>query len=128
MNKQYKTISGKPVRIICTDSAIPDYPVVAIVNNDYVTTYTEDGKYYKYESATNNIMSLVEISPYEDWEIDDPISIIYQNGEKLSAHFAGVDEITGHPKAFLSGKTSHTGSATTALYTEICTIVNLNHS
>lgn len=60
--KKYQTRTGKPVRIICTDAKIRDYPVIALVTNiiegqehDCLTLLTEDGKMYKTDEESEII-------------------------------------------------------------------------
>jgi hypothetical protein len=51
MDGVYKTVAGYSVRILCTDSGINGYPVVAIIGHSdgltEVETFTSDGEVFK---------------------------------------------------------------------------------
>lgn len=59
MGKQYRTQDRREVRLLCTDSGIPDYPVVAIVDRK-VLAYTADGHNNKYVQSSAD---LIEVKP-----------------------------------------------------------------
>lgn len=55
---------GRKVRVICTDSSIPDYPVIGIVEHDdpsrnHLRTYTKDGQYMTDNSGVLSECDLV---------------------------------------------------------------------
>ncbi len=64
MGKQYKTRSGRPVRILCTDRNHPIYPVIALLPgtaSESTQTYTKDGSWSS--SGAENILDLIEVKP-----------------------------------------------------------------
>lgn len=104
MGKQYKTRGGYPVQILCVDGPHEDYPVVAILDNA-VLAFTIDGHY---SSGTPSARDLIEISPYEDFKIDDKVMVrdcVGDDWEKR--YFAGVT-CDGCASAYDSGYTSWT--------------------
>jgi hypothetical protein len=48
---------------------------------------------------------LIEVSPYEDFKIDDKVLVWDEGGLKHRRYFAGVS-ISGKPMAFVDGNTS----------------------
>lgn len=109
INKKYRTKEyGYNVRIICTDAVSEGglYPVVALVRingNDVVTRYTENGSYLHSNGSRHD---LVEITPYYDFKIDDPVLVWDRFGETpQKRYFAGVDK-GGDPTTFANGATS----------------------
>lgn len=86
MDKKYRTKAGWAVRILCTDLKDSRYPVAAAITipakrNDageiivdsaeMIQRYTADGSYI--HSDGNHSFDLVEISPAEDYKVDDPV-------------------------------------------------------
>ena len=80
INKKYKTRSGLPVRILCTDRNDDNYNVVALVSisdtQDRVDFYTIKGKYFS-DGELEHYMDLVEVPPikvgdlvmcWKDWQ------------------------------------------------------------
>lgn len=64
MGKQYKTLSGLPARILCTDRNHPSYPVIALVPgiaHERPITYTKDGAFSS--SGVENTLDLIEVKP-----------------------------------------------------------------
>ena len=65
INKKYKTRSGLPVRILCTDRKSEPYTVVALVSYsetvEKLTMHTKDGQYFRYGSGDE--LDLVEVRP-----------------------------------------------------------------
>lgn len=53
MDKQY-TSNGRPVRILCTDRE-GNYPVVTIVGDNDVITFTLEGRYRAYDSCIEDL-------------------------------------------------------------------------
>jgi hypothetical protein len=90
MNKQYKTKSGLPVRVLCVDCENKYYPVVAIVDGD-VFTYTKEG-YFDGEAYPDDY-DLVEVSPYDDFKKGDYVMVRDCDGDRWYPRvFAGVSE------------------------------------
>ena len=98
MHKKYKTRDGRPVRILCVDRKDPVLKVVY--------AYEVDG----FEGiACEDIHgeNLIEVHPWEDFKIDDPV-IVSDNGLSwCKRYFAGVNS-NGLPTAFNNGTTSFT--------------------
>ena len=110
MNKKYRTRNGIKVnRVLCVDGIEKIYPVVAELEDGRVYRYTNSGQYY----ASNRVdLDLVEISPYEDFKIDDPVMVKNNATFWEKAHFAGVSP-EGKPMVYTHGKTSwSTGGCT----------------
>jgi len=92
MNRQYHTVSGLHVRILCIDRKGPN-PVVGIVRG-------EDGVEFVHHWELNGVksvpgsdprLSLVEYNPFGDLKIDEPVLVRNLNDEDWRRrHFAGV--------------------------------------
>jgi hypothetical protein len=109
MNKKYKTRSGMPVRLLCTDRDCGGSPIIGLAKyadgEELLYTWRSDGAYY---NATPYDLDLVEVDPYQDWLIDDKIYVRDAAIKDWTpAHFAGVSQ-DGSPTAWFSGRTSHT--------------------
>ena len=106
LNKQYRTRDGRSVRILCIDrKSIGGDMVVGLVekeNYETLMTWNASGQ----QRSSYDDLDLVEVSPYEEFKIDDKVLVKY-NYEKNwhKRHFAGVDT-DGRPLAFIDGKTS----------------------
>lgn len=109
MNKKYKTRSGLPVRVLCNDAG-GKYPIVALISVDgnppVAFRFCGDGSY---TSKAHHELDLVEVSPNEDFKIDDPVMISDDSISWFKRYFAGVAP-NGKAKAFCSGTTSWTNS------------------
>lgn len=108
INKKYRTRNGCNVRILCIDAKIDGYPVVALIEeydgNERSTLHTEDGCYYR--SGEEGEYDLIEVSPYEDFKIDDKVLVRdSEDGEWMRRYFSHVDEY-GNPHTFQDGRTS----------------------
>lgn len=117
MDGKYRTREGKKARIICVDRQSKEgYPVIALVVDDagveQPTTYTKYGKWAQ-TLSTQIGKDLVEISPYEDFKIDDKIMVKNEGGFWIRRHFAGIDR-EGRPMAFNSYGTSWINTGTNA--------------
>lgn len=106
MNKKYRTRSGLPVRILCVDRK-DIFPVVYLIlyeQREIMSTASIGGKYNS--PRTESEWDIIEISPYEDFKIDDPVMVRDFDTEPWNRrHFAGVDE-HGRAKAWDAGSTS----------------------
>lgn len=114
INKKYKTRKGDPVRILCTDRKTErfKYPVIALItfdNNEICSTYSEFGEY----SSEDHDLDLIEVQPWEDFKIDDPVLVSKDGVEWHKRHFAGCDDSNGYPMAFNNGWTSFTAEDST---------------
>lgn len=108
MDKKYKTRSGLPVRILCLDMNNPDYPVVGVIRRqsgvEVAAIFTPEGRFTVLNGE--NECDLIEVSPYEDFKIDEPVMVRSSDeGRWCRRHFAGVDP-EGRPMAWDSGTTS----------------------
>lgn len=108
MDKKYKTKSGLPVRILCVDAAI-NLPVIGLCNfgdgRDTVCYWKKEGNYY--DDLGPSDFDLVEVTPYDDFKIDDKVLVSNDGEHWLPRHFAGTDSYE-RPTAFLFGTTSFT--------------------
>lgn len=111
MEKKYRTKSGLPARIICTDRQHPSRPIIALLSKEGmedVQTYTKDLKFWS--DGDSSDYDLVEGSPYEDIPIDTQgyfWNVLRQHAAK--GHFAGLDE-EGNPNRWKCGATSFTSN------------------
>ena len=110
INKKYRTRDGRSVRILCIDrrSRGGDMVVGLIEkqNHESLMTWNTSGQY----SPSCSGIDLVEVSPYEDFEIDDKVLVSNTNNVSwIKRHFAGVDDY-GRPLVFKYGMTSWTTS------------------
>ena len=105
LKKQYRTKDGRPVRLLCNDRRSTQCIVGLVDEGDYelLLSWDKDG-----ESAGGSSLSdLVEVSPYEDFKIDDKVLVKSHHAyEWKKRYFAGVDEDTGQPLTFADGLTS----------------------
>lgn len=98
MHKKYKTRDGRPVRILCVDRKDPVLKVVY--------AYEVDG----FEGiACEDIHgeNLIEVHPWEDFKIDDPVLVSDDKVNWHKRHFAGIS-VGGSPMAFNNGWSSFT--------------------
>lgn len=110
MDKKYKTMDGRSVRIICTDRKGDEYSVVALVNDgnfEHAKSYTAEGFFWSSDEESRH--DLVEVTPYEDWKVDDLIMVRDSDVEKwIPRYFAGVRD--GVLYAWNNGYTSYTAN------------------
>ena len=105
MGKKYRTRGGVKVnRVLCVDRRDGAYPVVVELELGEIEVYTTEGQAI-YNNDSEHYLDLVEVSPYEDFKVDDPVMV--SNNETFwgKAHFAGVNS-EGKPMAYINGKTS----------------------
>lgn len=105
INKKYRTRSGCEVRIYATDAG-GDYPIHGAVKykgNNYWSPrkWKDSGSECQADSS-----DLIEVSPYEDFKIDDKV-LVWNAGDedKYKRYFAGVGN-QGRPLIFQDGATS----------------------
>lgn len=105
LNKKYRTKSGLEVKIYSVDNG-GMYSVHGAIKLDSVwriSNWLSNGI-----NSNDSEFSLVEVSPYEDFKIDDPVYVWYDNAlVKHRRHFAGIST-HGKPMAFYEGTTSWT--------------------
>ena len=86
LNKEYKTRGGKSVRVLCVDSDVSGYPVVAIIDSFFVEEYTVDGLVLSDGTFTEN--DLIEVKP----KIERVVWInVYKNGTTVYFNKKGAD-------------------------------------
>ena len=117
LNKKYLTADGRAVEILRINIANQlGLPVVAIVTDSSgqqsVNTYSANGEYFTDRSHPSD---LVEIGPYDDFKIDDPIMVLDSDNQWVRRHFAGVSE-DRRPLAWYNGRTSFTANGDTAAW------------
>lgn len=102
MDKKYKTKSGLPVRILCIDRG-GFSPVISILGKrQYIHAWSKEG------ISCNPNLNLVEVSPYDDFKIDDKVLVWNIDGDLTrKGHFAGLDDF-GYPTTWTAGATSFT--------------------
>ena len=118
MDKRYKTRDGRSVRIICTDMKGGEHCVVALVQEgecEDIGRYTAEGLFWSSNEESRH--DLIEVSPYEDWKVDDLIVVKNNNSDSWEyRHFAGT--VNGVPCAWDSGRTSYTSGGYYTLWDE----------
>lgn len=103
LGKTYRNTQGKKVRIICIDRKSNDYPIVGLVDNDAVNTYTVTGKYTTNgRDPYEDIVS--EATEWDDVAIDTKVIVSDRCDDELRRYFAGI--YNGKPSAFAYGATS----------------------
>jgi hypothetical protein len=76
-------------------------------SGEFVAAYRSDGTYCDGVGALEEY-SLIEVSPYEDWEIDEPIWVRdFPDDRWVPRYFAGVSKAE-EPLAWQEGRTSLT--------------------
>lgn len=104
IRKKYRIRNGEDVEFI-SDAGRGTHPVVGYVGDQMDITYwTKEGNYFLDETSQ---FDLVEVSPYEDWKIDDKIEVSDDNIRWKKRHFAGVND-EGFPMAWNAGCSSWT--------------------
>ena len=82
ISKKYKTRSGLPARILCTDRKDSHYPVVALVSfsetSEKLTSYTEDGQFC---DGSPSEYDLVEVRPLAEGDL-----VMCWNGKSHPQH------------------------------------------
>jgi hypothetical protein len=104
MSKTYRTVGGQAVELLAVNAnVIGSYNVIGICNSA-VTTWDREGHYI----GSHSPMSLVEVNPYEDFKIDDPVMVRdYNEGHWFCRYFAGINK-EGNPTTWWNGTTSWT--------------------
>ena len=107
LSKKYRTRDGKEVELYAYKEG-QEHPILGAVHypNEWVeTSWTTDGKFSSIADEVDD--DLIEVSPYEDFKIDDPV-LVSSNGKNWhKRHFAGVNR-QNEPKAYEEGRTSFT--------------------
>ena len=100
MDKKY-TLEGEPYTLLTT--TLPgSNPVVGHDAEGRISLFNPEGRRAWSDSGSSNC--LVEVSPYADFVIDEPVMVRdYDDHKWRKAHFSGV--VDSHPSAFFSGFT-----------------------
>jgi hypothetical protein len=85
MGKKY-TSNGEPIRILCTDRNLKDYPVIGLGDDGFVMYFTENGSYTYGEEY-----DLIEVwEPQEgEW------CWFWDNNSEYVAHLSKYSDIKG---------------------------------
>lgn len=111
-SKTYKTKDGCPVRIYAVDGAdsFPIHGAYFSVGSWWPAAWNPSG-IYGFVINTETHLDLVEVSPYEDFKIDEPVMVSdTENGVCFKSYFAGVNS-KGTPMTWEHGATSWTTNA-----------------
>jgi hypothetical protein len=105
INKEY-TSDGKPVRILCTDKC-GDYPVVAIVGEYDVSTFTLEGRYninYSCSDDLKEVWTPTEGELCYFWDCsDDPRGVVvrkFKSSPEPHCHFDVINIAWKHCAPF----------------------------
>ena len=107
----HRTKDGQKARIIATDRASENYPVLALIlgedGEEWVESYTKDLKFLT-ERVTDN--DLVEYSPWQDVAVDTKILVRdFDTNCWVPRYFSHYAD--GRVHAFAEGRTSWTKRA-----------------
>lgn len=107
MNKKYRTRDGRPVRVLCVDKKAKIFTVLSLREefdgSEVLVTHTRTGSY---NNSHETPLDLIEVSPYDDFRIDDPVMVRdnpFAPWERR--HFAGITT-AGEVNTFANGRTS----------------------
>lgn len=106
MDKKYRCRDGVPVTVLAVGlNAHGSVVAVRHTTNseDLVLTFTSDGRGGNYDHQCD----LIEISPYDDFKVDDPVMVSDFGRLWTKRYFYGVDE-NGRPMTFCDGRTRWT--------------------
>ena len=110
MTKKYRTKENKEVRIYATDGA-GEHCIHGAISEDTggwrYALWTRNGEFIS--KTTGSLDDIIEISPYDGWQVDDPIRVWNNAADKMRAHFKGISP-QGLPQVWADGKTSWTAS------------------
>lgn len=119
MDKKYKTRGGLSVRILCLDCKHAELPVVALVTekdgHEVASTFTKTGTYFA-NSVSN--YDLIEVSPYEDFKVDDLCVVTGYGYSGMFRYF--TKEVNGTAFCFNDGTTSFTCKAENIMSWDTC--------
>lgn len=113
MDKKYKYRNGQPARVLCVDRGTY-CPVVSVSERGAINAHFADGHY---GSGGDHNLDLIEVSPWEDFKIDEPVMVRNTIGKNwIRRYFAGVKH--GTPTTFEGGKTSWPSAGLTSHWDE----------
>lgn len=104
MDKKYRCRDGVPATVLAVGlNAHGSVVAVRHTTNsgDLALTFTSDGRWGNYDHQCD----LIEIGPYDDFKVDDPVMTSSDGKVWFKRYFAGVDK-NGKPTAFDNGSTS----------------------
>lgn len=107
LDKTYKTESGSKVVIYAIYPDNQSQQVQgAIVYTDFTQMNSWDlgGRFHE-DHIDTSCLDLVEVSPYDDWKIDDKVIVSFDDDEEHNYYFAGLDGL-GRTCVFSDGSTS----------------------
>ncbi|WP_298752119.1 hypothetical protein [uncultured Arcobacter sp.] len=115
MDKKYRTRAGDEVKLLCNNGT-KTYPFIGIIKRKGEEFFEEEPFAWGNDGSCLNDCShpefdktLVEVSPYEDWKIDDKIEVSDDGIKWRKRHFAGING-NGNPIAWADGTTSWSAS------------------
>lgn len=106
LDKTYKTKSGTKVIIHAIYPYNEMQQVQGAINyNDYtqMNSWDLEGRFHE-GTIDDSSLDLVEVTPYDDWKIDDKVIAFDDDGE-YNYYFAGLDGL-GRTCVFSDGSTS----------------------
>jgi len=108
ITKKYRTKENKEVRIYATDGT-GEYCIHGAILEDTggwrYALWTHNGEFIS--KTTKSLDDIIEISPYDDWQVDDKILVWGSNEKRIQGHFRGISH-EGKPQVWAEGKTSWT--------------------
>ena len=104
MDKKYRYRNGGPATILTVNRPTSmSMCVVSMDEKGHLHTHTKAGHFYPGNYTNNDQRDLIEIVPYADFKIDDPVMVRENPTDKWTKrHFAGVSK-NGKPTAFING-------------------------
>jgi hypothetical protein len=111
-DKKYKTRNGFDVKIyeVYEDKVHAAY----LLGETWICSSWDTEGFYKNDKE-EHVSDIIEISPYEDFKIDDKVLVWDDEDDKVKAYFAGVNK-NGFPTAWCDGRTSFTETESLSWY------------
>ena len=111
-NKEYKTKKrGYPFRFYADDGGA-EYPIHGAYYHSIAGWQVECWTRDLY--SVDHTLDLVEVTPYDDFEIDEPVMVRDRHTKWRRRYFAGVSS-DNKPMAWASGATSWSAAPTTCV-------------
>jgi hypothetical protein len=115
MGKRYKTRDGLDVEVLKTDLKCT-LPVVVVITlesgEEVLRCFRNNGSY---GVAFSSACDLIEVSPYDEFQIDDKVGVSNDGMNWHKRHFAGVSS-DGRAMVFDKGMTSWSSSGRKSLW------------
>jgi hypothetical protein len=116
-SKTYKTMSGRRYRNYCVNGGglYPIHGAIEFKLNEWILVRHS----WELRSDSLSELDLIEVSPYDDFKIDDPVMVrINSNSTRWERrYFAGVST-DGLPMAFNEGATSWSAQDRSTIWCE----------